>query len=70
MARLEPEVRVGCCRLITIGTDSVLGSKEWRARLGAGWPFLSDEDRRVQMDLEILQKWEQGERNAFWPCGS
>lgn len=55
MTRLEPEVRVGYCRFVTLSTDSVLESKEWRARLGAGWPFLSDEERVVQKDLEIRE---------------
>ena len=52
---MEPEVCVGYCRFITISTDTVLESKEWRARLGAGWTFLSDEQRIVQEDLDIQE---------------
>lgn len=55
MAAMEPEITVGYCRLITISTDSVLSSKEWRQRLGAHWPFLSDEKRLVQQDLDIRE---------------
>src|SRR4051794_38927779 len=55
MAALEPEVSVGYCRFITISTDSVLESQEWRQRLEAHWPFLSDERRVVQRDLEIVE---------------
>lgn len=55
MAAMQEEVVVGYCRLVTISTDSVLASKEWRQRLGAHWPFLSDEDRRVQRDLDIVE---------------
>lgn len=55
MARMEPEVHVGYCRIVTISTDPVLESREWRARLGVRWPFLSDEERIVQKDLEIQE---------------
>lgn len=53
MAAMQAEIKVGYCRLITISTDTILESKEWRDRLGAYWPFLSDEERIVQQDLEI-----------------
>lgn len=55
MASMQTEIRVGYCRLITISTDSLLESKEWRTRLGAHWPFLSDEERVVQQDLDIQE---------------
>lgn len=53
MAAMEPEVAVGYCRFVTVSTDAVLESHEWRQRLGAHWPFLSDVERVVQQDLEI-----------------
>ena len=53
LADMQGEIEVGYCRLVTISTDGVLGSKEWRQRLGARWHFLSDEKRVVQQDLEI-----------------
>lgn len=55
MAAMEPEVTVGYCRFVTISTDSVLASREWRQRLDAHWPFLSDESRLVQRDLDIRE---------------
>ena len=55
MAAMQTEIEVGYCRLITISTDTVLESKEWRTRLGAHWPFLSDEERTVQQDLDIKE---------------
>lgn len=55
MAAMEPEIAVGYCRLVTISTDSVLASNEWRSRLGAHWPFLSDDGRAVQRDLDIVE---------------
>jgi alkyl hydroperoxide reductase subunit AhpC len=57
---------VGYCRFITISTDSVLESKEWRDRLGAHWPFLSDEERIVQQDLEI-EEYTDPEHNPMIP---
>lgn len=55
LAQMQTEVKVGYCRLVTISTDSQLESMEWRDRLGAHWPFLSDEERKVQQDLEIRE---------------
>ncbi len=55
MAAMEAELEVGYCRFITLSTDPVLASKEWRQRLGAHWPFLSDEERIVQQDLDIVE---------------
>lgn len=55
MAAMQGEIEVGYCRLATISTDDVLASKEWRQRLGARWPFLSDTGRVVQQDLEIRE---------------
>jgi peroxiredoxin len=55
MAAMESEIKVGYSLLITITTDSILECKEWRTRLGAHWPFLSDEGRKVQQDLDIKE---------------
>lgn len=55
MAAMEAEIMVGYCRLVTISTDGVLASKEWRQRLAVQWPFLSDEKRLVQQDLQIRE---------------
>lgn len=55
LAAMQTEIKVSYCRLITISTDSVLESKEWRTRLGAHWPFLSDKERIVQQDLDIKE---------------
>lgn len=55
LAAMQIEVQVSYCRLITISTDTVLESKEWRTRLGAQWPFLSDKERELQKDLDIKE---------------
>ncbi|MCZ7570407.1 MAG: redoxin domain-containing protein [Ardenticatenaceae bacterium] len=66
MVEMEPEVNVGACRFITISTDTVLESQEWRMRLGAHWPFLSDPERVVQRDLDIVE-YTDPQHNAMIP---
>jgi peroxiredoxin len=48
-----PELKVGYARLVTISTDNLLQTNEFRDGLGAQWPFLSDPGRKVQKDLDI-----------------
>lgn len=55
IAAMQTEIEVGYSRVVTISTDGLLASKEWRQRLGAHWPFLSDERRVVQRDLDIAE---------------
>ena len=55
VSAMQSELEVGYARVVTISTDSPLESKEWRQRLGAKWPFLSDEERIVQRELEIAE---------------
>lgn len=49
------ELEVGYARLVTVSTDNLNETREWRARLGAHWTFLSDPERRMQQDLEIAE---------------
>jgi hypothetical protein len=35
-------MQVGYCRLVTISTDNLLETNEFRAGVGAHWPFLAD----------------------------
>jgi len=55
LVKMQEEIKVGYCKLITISTDSQLQSLEWRTRLGAHWQFLSDENRQLQKDLKIQE---------------
>jgi peroxiredoxin len=45
----------GYCRLVTISTDNLTETNEYRSGVGAHWPFLSDAGRVVQKDLEIAE---------------
>ena len=55
LAQLHREMEVGYCRLVTISTDNLLETNEFRAGVDAHWPFLSDPGRRVQKDLDIAE---------------
>ena len=55
LVQLHREMAVGYCRLVTISTDNLLETNEFRAGVGAHWPFLSDPARTLQKDLEIAE---------------
>ena len=55
LLQLHREMQVGYCRLVTISTDNLLETNEFRTAVGGGWTFLSDPGRRVQKDLEIAE---------------
>jgi len=40
---------------VTISTDNLLETNEFRSGVGAHWPFLSDAGRKVQKDLDIAE---------------
>ena len=50
-----PEMEVGYCQLVTISTDNITKTNEYRSGVGAHWPFLSDAGRIVQQDLDIAE---------------
>jgi peroxiredoxin len=52
LVQLHRELQVGYCRLVTISTDTITVTNEYRSGIGAHWPFLSDPRRIVQKDLE------------------
>ena len=53
--QLHRELEVGYCRLVTISTDNITLTNEYRSGVGAHWPFLSDAGRIVQKDLDIAE---------------
>src|SRR4029079_10500731 len=55
LLQLHRELEVGYCRLVTISTDNITETNEYRSGVGANWPFLSDAGRRIQKDLEIAE---------------
>jgi peroxiredoxin len=55
LLHLHREMRVGYCQLVTISTDNLLETNEFRTGVGAEWVFLSDQGRKVQKDLDIAE---------------
>ena len=55
LVQLHHELEVGYSRLVTVSTDNLLETNEYRDGVGAHWPFLSDAARMVQKDLDIAE---------------
>src|ERR1044071_4701537 len=51
LVQLFREMEVGYCRLVTISTDNITETNEFRTGVGAHWTFLSDTRRLIQKDL-------------------
>jgi peroxiredoxin len=66
LVQLHREMEVGYCRLVTISTDNLLQTNEFRTGIGAHWPFLSDPARKVQKDLDIAE-YTDPEHNPMVP---
>jgi peroxiredoxin len=60
LVQLHHEMEVGYCRLVTISTDNLTETNEFRMGVGAHWPFLSDAGRIVQRDLDIAEYTDPG----------
>ena len=54
LAAAQPKFAVAYTRLVTISTDNLLETNEFRSGVGAHWPFLSDPGRKLQKDLETF----------------
>lgn len=55
LVQLHREMEVGYCRLVTISTDNLIATNEYRTGVGAHWTFLSDPGRKLQKDLDIAE---------------
>jgi peroxiredoxin len=55
LVQLHRELEVSYCRLVTISTDNITATNEYRTGVDAHWPFLSDAGRVVQKDLDIAE---------------
>lgn len=55
LVELHRELEVAYCRLVTISTDNITLTNEYRSGVGAHWPFLSDAGRIVQKDLDVAE---------------
>jgi peroxiredoxin len=55
LVELHRELEVAYCRLVTVSTDNITETNEYRSGVGAHWPFLSDVRRMIQKDLDIAE---------------
>jgi len=55
LAEFYPKIAVAYTQIVTISTDNILETREFRASVGAQWTFLSDAGRKVQKDLDIQE---------------
>jgi peroxiredoxin len=55
LAALYPKIAVAYTQIVTISTDDILRTREFRASVGAQWTFLSDPGRRAQRELDIQE---------------
>ena len=60
LIQLHREMEVGYCRMVTISTDNLVETNEYRTGVDAHWPFLSDGGRIVQKDLDIAEYTDPG----------
>jgi len=66
LAAFYPKLAVAYTQLATISTDVHHASQEFRASVGAQWPFLEDPERVVQKDLDI-QEYTDPENDPMIP---
>ena len=55
LAAFQSKIDVAYTQIVTIATDPHHTLQEFRASVGARWPFLSDPGRIVQKDLDIKE---------------
>jgi hypothetical protein len=51
---LQPDLAVNDCKLVTASTADVRHTWELRGSLGAVWPFVSDHERSLIRELDIV----------------
>ena len=66
LAAFYPKIAVAYTQIATIATDEHHTLQEFRASVGAQWPFLSDPGRIVQKDLDI-QEYTDPEHDPMIP---
>jgi peroxiredoxin len=55
LAANYPKIRVGYTQIVTVSTDNILKTNEFRDSVGAQWTFLSDAGRKITKDLDIAE---------------
>jgi peroxiredoxin len=68
LVQLHKDMEVAYTRLVTISTDNITETNEYRLGVGAHWAFLSDAGRIVQKDLGIAEYTDPA-HNPMMPHG-
>jgi peroxiredoxin len=55
LAANHSKIEVAYTSIVTLSTDNIIETNEFRAQVGAEWTFLSDAGRHVQKDLDIKE---------------
>jgi peroxiredoxin len=55
LVEFYPKIAVAYTQLVTISTDNIIETIDFRESVGAQWTFLSDSGRKVQKDLDIQE---------------
>jgi peroxiredoxin len=55
LAANYPNIAVAYTQVVTVSTDNIVETNEFRASVGAQWTFLSDAGRKDQKDLQIQE---------------
>jgi peroxiredoxin len=55
LAANHSKIEVAYTSIVTLSTDNIIETNEFRAQVGAEWAFLSDAGRHVQKDLDIKE---------------
>jgi peroxiredoxin len=55
LVAFQSKIAVAYTQIVTISTDNLVVTNEFRSSVGAQWTFLSDAGRHVQKDLDIAE---------------
>ena len=59
LAASYPKIAVAYTQVVTISTDNIVETSEFRASVGAPWTFLSDAGSKIARDLDIAESTTQ-----------
>jgi peroxiredoxin len=65
--QLQTEMRVNYCKMITVSVDDQMNTNEVRDSLGADWTFLSDPERKLLHELEMVDTTDPAHGEIYIP---
>ena len=71
VAHLQPELAVNYCQLVVVWTNDAASTRAARKELGATFPFLCDNGRKVITELDIVDTTDAtilGSRSLIRSC--